>query len=51
MVVINPPEPEKRRESVWAARDRFERESGPLTEDLQIPARRVSKRTLRNPLD
>jgi prevent-host-death family protein len=37
--------------SVWAAREHYERQHGPLADDFEIPARSVDERTGTNPLD
>lgn len=36
---------------IWAAREEFERQHGPLSDDFEIPTRSIDDRSFKNPLE
>ena len=44
-------QPDSTKLSVWEARSRFEHEQGIMTEEFELPPRKISMSTWQNPLD
>ncbi len=51
IAVLSPPAEPTGKESVWERRARFERSHGAFRDDFEIPTRKLSKKSLANPLD